>query len=56
MLAAVLIGGIALVDWRVELDIAFGFLYVFPLILLGTVLPRSGIVVVALLCLSLIHI
>jgi signal transduction histidine kinase len=49
----VLIGVIAVVDWRVELDVAFGFLYVFPLILLGTVLPRWGIVVVALLCTAL---
>jgi signal transduction histidine kinase len=52
-LAAGLVGIIALVDWGVELDVAFGFLYVFPLILLGTVLPRWGIVVVALLCTAL---
>ncbi|HWW88670.1 MAG TPA: ATP-binding protein [Vicinamibacterales bacterium] len=53
VLAAALIGVVALVDWRVELDVAFGFLYVFPLILLGTVLPRWGIVVVALICTTL---
>jgi PAS domain S-box-containing protein len=41
------------VDWRVELDVAFGFLYVFPLLLLGTVWPRSGIVAVAGLCTAL---
>jgi two-component system sensor kinase FixL len=52
-LATALIGIVALVDWRVELDVAFGFLYVFPLILLGTVLPRWGIVVVAVICTAL---
>jgi two-component system sensor kinase FixL len=53
VLAAGLIGFVALVDWRVELDVAFGFLYVFPLILLGTVLPRWQIVVVAVVCTAL---
>lgn len=48
-----LIAVVALVDWRVELDVAFGFLYVFPLILLGTVWPRWGIFVVAILCTAL---
>jgi hypothetical protein len=38
--AGVPIGVIALVDWRIELDVAFGFLYVFPVILVGAVLPR----------------
>jgi two-component system sensor kinase FixL len=51
--AGLLIGVIALVDWRVELDVAFGFLYVFPVILVGTVLPRWQIVLVALLCTGL---
>jgi PAS domain S-box-containing protein len=50
LLAVGLIGIVALVDWRVELDVAFGFLYVFPLMLLGTVLPRWGILVVAAFC------
>jgi signal transduction histidine kinase len=53
LLAAGLIGVIAFVDWRVELDIAFGFLYVFPLILLGTVWPRWAIAATAVLCTGL---
>jgi PAS domain S-box-containing protein len=52
-LAVALIGIVALVDWRVEPDIAFGFLYVFPMFLLGTVWPRSGLVAVAGLCTAL---
>jgi PAS domain S-box-containing protein len=44
---------IAAIDWRVELDMAFGFLYVFPLILAGTVLPRWQIALVATLCTGL---
>jgi PAS domain S-box-containing protein len=51
--AGLLIGVIAFVDWRVELDVAFGFLYVFPVILVGTVLPRWQIALVALLCAGL---
>jgi two-component system sensor kinase FixL len=52
-MAGLLIGVVAFVDWRVELDVAFGFLYVFPLVLVGTVLPRWQIVLVALLCTAL---
>jgi two-component system sensor kinase FixL len=48
--AAVLIAVIALLDWRVDLNIYFGFLYVFPMLLVGTVLSRWPILFVALLC------
>ena len=48
--AGLMILAIAIVDWRVEFDVAFGFLYVFPLILVGTVLPRWQIALVATLC------
>jgi two-component system sensor kinase FixL len=48
--AGLLIGIIALVDWRVELNLSFGFLYLFPIILAGTVLTRWQIVLIALLC------
>ncbi len=48
--AGFLIGLIALIDWRVDLNISFGFLYLFPIMLVGTVLPRWGILSVALLC------
>jgi two-component system sensor kinase FixL len=51
--AGLLIGVVAFVDWRVELDVAFGFLYVFPLILVGTVLPRWQVLLGALLCTAL---
>jgi PAS domain S-box-containing protein len=44
---------IAIVDWRVEFDVAFGFLYVFPLIVVGTVLPRWAIAGVAAVCTAL---
>lgn len=48
--AGVLIAIIALVDWRVDLNISFGFLYLFPLLLVGTVLARWQIVLAALSC------
>ena len=48
--AALLIAIIALIDWRVDLAISFAFLYLLPLILVGTVLPRWQIVLTALLC------
>jgi signal transduction histidine kinase len=51
--AGLIISAIAVVDWRIELDVAFGFLYVFPLILVGTVWPRWGIALVAILCTTL---
>ncbi|HEX6463108.1 MAG TPA: PAS domain S-box protein, partial [Vicinamibacterales bacterium] len=51
--AGLMILAIAIVDWRVEFDVAFGFLYVFPLIVVGTVLPRWQIALVATLCTAL---
>jgi hypothetical protein len=48
--AAFLIAFIALLDWRVDLNIYFGFLYVFPMLLVGTVLSRWQILSVAFLC------
>ena len=50
LVAAVLIGSIALIDWRVDAPLAFGFLYLFPILLVGTVWPRWQIVATALLC------
>jgi hypothetical protein len=46
--AGLLIVTIALVDSRVNLS--FGLLYLFPIILVGTVLPRWQVVLTALLC------
>lgn len=48
--AAVLMGLFALIDWRVDLNIAFGFLYLFPVLLVATVLPRWQVVATAFLC------
>lgn len=49
-LAALLVAGIALVDWRVDPPISFGFLYLFPLLLVGTVWPRWAILTAAVAC------
>ena len=50
ILAALLIAIIAVIDWRVEVNIAFGFLYIFPILLLGTVMSRWQILLTVLLC------
>jgi two-component system, LuxR family, sensor kinase FixL len=50
ILAAVLIAIIAVIDWRVEVNIAFGFLYIFPILLLGTVMSRAQILLAVFLC------
>jgi two-component system sensor kinase FixL len=41
---------IAVIDWRVDLNIAFAFLYLLPVLLVGTVLSRRLVVLSALLC------
>lgn len=48
--AALLIAIIAIIDWRVDLKVSFGFLYLFPILLAGTVLSRWQILGVASLC------
>jgi len=48
--SAVLITLVAVLDWRVDLNISFGFLYLFPVLLVATVLPRWQIVGTAFLC------
>ena len=45
-----MIAAIAVIDWRVDLNIAFAFFYLLPVLLLGTVLSRWQIVLTALLC------
>jgi two-component system sensor kinase FixL len=52
-LAALLIAVIAVVDWRVDAPLAFGFLYLFPILLVGGVCPRWAIIGTALLCTTL---
>jgi PAS domain S-box-containing protein len=45
-----MIAAIAIVDWRVDLNLSFGFLYLAPMILLGTALERWQLIVAALVC------
>ena len=49
-LAGLLIAIIAVIDWRVDLNFAFAFLYLLPILLAGTVLSRGQVVLTALLC------
>ena len=51
--AAILIAVIALVDWHFEDNISFGFLYLFPLLMVGGCLTRWQIAGVAALCTGL---
>ena len=51
--AAILIAAIALVDWHFEDDISFGFLYLFPMLMVGGWLTRWQIAGVAALCTGL---
>lgn len=46
----VLIALIAVFDWRVEINATLGFLYIFPLMLLGTVLNWWQLVLTAIFC------
>jgi len=50
LLAGALIAMIAVVDWRVQANIAFGFLYLLPMLVMGTVLPLWGVMLTALIC------
>ena len=49
-LGAALILAIALVDWRVELNVSFGFLYLFPMLILGSCLAPWTLALLAGLC------
>jgi two-component system, LuxR family, sensor kinase FixL len=49
-IAGFLILVIAVIDWRVDLNFAFAFLYLLPILLAGTVLSRWQVVLVSLLC------
>ncbi len=48
--AAALVAVIAVTDWRVELNVTLGFLYLFPLVLLGTTLNWPSLIAVAVGC------
>jgi two-component system, LuxR family, sensor kinase FixL len=48
--AALLIAVIAFADWRADKDVTLGFLYLFPMLMVGSVLQRWQIALVAALC------
>lgn len=48
--AAALIAVIALIDWRVIAQVPLGFLYLIPMLMVGSVEGRAGIFSAALLC------
>src|ERR1700685_770721 len=50
VVAGLLIAAIAVVDWATKPYISLGFLYLFPIMILGGFLSRTQILVVALVC------
>ncbi len=48
--AGVMIAMIACADWRIQSHVPLGFLYLFPMLLVGSVLNRSQISAAAALC------
>src|ERR1700734_2264827 len=48
--AGVLIALIAVADWRADRDVTLGFLYLFPMLMVGSVLKRWQIAIVAAVC------
>ncbi|MDE3103598.1 MAG: HAMP domain-containing histidine kinase [Acidobacteriota bacterium] len=50
LLVLVLLGLIAVADWRVDAETPLGFLYLLPVALAGTRFSRSGITLLALAC------
>jgi signal transduction histidine kinase len=47
---AILIAMIAIIDWQVEFNATLGFLYIFPLVLLGAVMEWWQLLLTALFC------
>jgi hypothetical protein len=47
--AGILTTVIALIDWRFDVNISFGFLYLFPMLMVGSRLARWQIALVAAL-------
>src|SRR5580692_3762822 len=48
--AALMIAAIAVVDWRIEGNIPLGFLYLFPMLLVGSAMTRWQIAAAAATC------
>jgi two-component system sensor kinase FixL len=53
--AVILIAVIAVVDWRVETNVSLGFLYLFPMLMVGVSLSRWQIGIAAALCTFLVE-
>jgi two-component system sensor kinase FixL len=53
--AAVTITAIAVVDWRFDVNISFGFLYLFPMLMVGSCLTPWQIAGVAAICTGLVE-
>jgi two-component system sensor kinase FixL len=51
--ACVLIAAVALIDWRVNAEVPLGFLYLVPMLMIGSVAGRGSIVAFACICTSL---
>jgi PAS domain S-box-containing protein len=51
--AGILIAVIATIDWRFDVEISFGFLYLFPMLMVGSCLLPWQIALVAALCTGL---
>ena len=51
--AFALMAAVALLDWKIDFNISFGFLYLFPVLILGTVFTAWQIVLVVLFCVIL---
>jgi PAS domain S-box-containing protein len=50
LVAAAMILTVALIDWYVELNVSFGFLYLFPMLIVGSCLPPWQVAMVGGLC------
>jgi PAS domain S-box-containing protein len=50
LIAATMILAIALIDWRVEVNVSFGFLYLFPMLIVGSCLPQWQLALLGGLC------
>jgi two-component system, LuxR family, sensor kinase FixL len=50
LLAALLIAGIAITDWKIVFEATLGFLYMFPLVLLGTICAWWQLAILAAFC------
>jgi two-component system sensor kinase FixL len=53
--AALLIGAIAAIDWKVQTNVSLGFLYLFPMLMVGACLERWQIAIVAAVCTQLVE-